>query len=258
MNNPSKSGNYNYLPFISIILSICVFCYTIWQNSKTNRFAREGIVNSNKPVLIFDSTHSSIKFNLTKHDITKQIGGKLSSTVNDEVQISDSAMHLFQFSVTNKGVDNAKVKGIFILDTTSTNDILRQRILKGQLPTENFVRSSGFEFMEIPSSFSTKYLFDLSIPLQSSDTFTTHVLIIYENDLGYLYDSYFWIKYYHPTSIGVSIIQDSVVIPPKNMNLYFKYSSLDSLTLIMNLGRAYSFYTYSSKEHLKIKSLLKY
>lgn len=258
MTTENKNNKSNSVAYLSLFLSFVVFIYSWVQNSTTNRFAREGIVNSNKPVLIIDSTQSSIKFNLDKHGITKQIGAKIGSNFNGEIQIIDSSSHLFQFSITNKGLDNAKVKGIFFMDTIGTQASIREKLRKGKLPGINFVKQSGFDFMEIPNSFSTKYMFDVSLPLNNQDTFVTHLLILYENDLGYLYDSYVWLKYYHRTFVDVAITTDSTTLPPNNLNMYFQYDSLDEITKLTFLGRAYSFYSYSTKERDKIRALLKY
>ncbi|MCK4395465.1 hypothetical protein KAW96_02600 [candidate division WOR-3 bacterium] len=121
------------------------------------------------------------------------------------------------FKVCNTGNDVATMTFYTILDTTSTEDILRKWLLaEKQLETRWDTISLDFELIDVTPGET------LTLPLKKRFQFITdtgeavlHLFILYENQFGALFDTYCWVRFECPLLTDIKKQSGKYFIPSK-------------------------------------------
>lgn len=94
----------------------------------------------------------------------------------------------------NSGNSLGKILAVLTADTTSDEPVLRKMLLDGSFKEQ---RSSFFPpYLNtelLPNDMDTlEYTHQEQVDFIDNQYFTLHLLILYENELGHLYDTYYW------------------------------------------------------------------
>jgi len=103
----------------------------------------------------------------------------------------------FKLRIVNVGHSIGKVIGIFVGDTTSAEEMIRQKLLSGAV--DRFGSKSFSSYVQnelLPDAADTlDYELENVVHWLDDQLFTVHFLMLYENDLGHLYDTYYWAQF---------------------------------------------------------------
>jgi hypothetical protein len=97
------------------------------------------------------------------------------------------------FRVINSSDHHAILRLEALIDTSSFDSILREKAISGINPKESELSYSDRPH-EIPPHDSTTLTLTTTVFSQSGSTFTLHYLLLYQNSLNQIFDSYFWIQ----------------------------------------------------------------
>jgi hypothetical protein len=116
---------------------------------------------------------------------------------------SDSVLDIYarltvdlRFAVVNDGNAVARIYSIVLTDSSSGADLARRRILNSDFSGFKLVPDSSYFRTESVTPGDTAY-FNESYRVNFSDksTFTLHFLILYQNEMKALYDTYHWARF---------------------------------------------------------------
>lgn len=218
---------------IALVLSILSFTVGSYYNSNSYKLNTKTILNNNKPIIYLDSFIAIVK----KDSVTYSGNPPVVNIINPSQEIS--------FNVENLGKDNAKIKAILYSIDSSNEDILRIEMFQDGKKRKNYKGVIYGNYHEIPNISRMRYRLTIGEYLNdyynkkqfssnnNEDTIKSHILIIYENDLGYVYDTYVWATFIvkQPFVKPLNNISDKVVlITDTIMNNYFVNYSFLSYT----------------------------
>jgi hypothetical protein len=179
-----------FLAFMLSIYSTFKSCSSEKELKRTNyEFAsiehRPRLKLSNPTITSISLKADSLPLKRTK-SIKDSIGEVLS-----ELSLS------LNIKITNIGNHTAKFDGYVLSDTTAEDPMLK-RLLKNPVALKNnskdtlviphiYKELSPLDTMNISLSYSPQYIKD--------DKFIIHLLIFYENELGQVFDTYYWITF---------------------------------------------------------------
>lgn len=143
------------------------------------------VIKVNKIFLTsFKESEDSISFH---HDL---VDSNRQTSTKSKIEID------ITFDIENVGNTNAKIISAFFTDTTSGDDILRELIYGKRLVHRNYFANNEFySFLQLQPKDQYKLKFRRKIQFINEELFALHLLIFYKNDLGILYDSYYWAKF---------------------------------------------------------------
>jgi hypothetical protein len=209
-------------------------------------------INSNnfKPIIEIDTleinTRDSVKVNEMLQKI-KSNDFKLGPDNVPEIAIPILVNTEMTFRLKNTGLHKAQLVGYFCYDTICGTSILRSRIFDEK--KVNFDNSKDFTYSEIDILPQEVEIIKIKRPLSwiVNDTFTIHLLLIYENEAGYFYDTYYWARYkYHGAIMGLKLDPNVIKVWTEN-NSFAYLEFIDANT---------SYKNYSKKEKIKTSRLL--
>ncbi|NOU19259.1 MAG: hypothetical protein HOO91_17010 [Bacteroidales bacterium] len=144
----------------------------------------------------------------------------------------------------NIGNHTAKIIGCFVADTLSEVPIIRQKLNE----FNSFQRQHLYKDINPTDTFHTGI--DYSPQFIINNKFCIHMLVLYENEIGQIYDTYYWI-HYKANEIILPNIQ-VYGFTKKVMNIYKK-----ELFRTVNFSGDNNYSTpYSEKEKNKIRNFL--
>jgi len=158
----------------------------------------------------------------------------------------------------NRGNSKADLMGWIIYDSVYGGELLREIMLNKSKATSrlNATEDSSFYRCEeiLPGDTLNKTItFPLFHP--QKDMFTVHILLLYENELGNLFDSYFWLK----GSIGeIFILVPSNVKVNNQQNIYDPKSKRDNYFKVNDYNISTNSYTKDQKEMILDDNLSNY
>lgn len=116
----------------------------------------------------------------------------------DTVGLFYSKLHLkLQIKITNIGNNNGKIVGYVIADTISKERILKDFIVDKSRYDNNSTNSLKLPYLykELNPIDSFNVELDYTPQFILSNKFIIHILLLYENDIGQLFDTYYWLEY---------------------------------------------------------------
>ncbi len=161
-----------------------------------------------------------------------------------------------KLKVTNRGNWLAKMCARFVCDTTSGSDNIREYLLDDKtrenrfrlLPTEDY-----FKLKEIAPGDTIDLGFVDKVAFMSDGSFTVHYLMLYENEVGALYDTYYWARY---QTLPVYVKPEYKTVDGKlYMRLIYNRQSFKDLLRLEETNPSWN--TYSMEEAEDIKGFLK-
>lgn len=104
----------------------------------------------------------------------------------------------FKLPITNNGNSLSKIIATCLADTLTGTDILRRWLFNGKLrklhfdilPSEDYFTSK-----EVAVGETVNLQLKRTVGFISEGQFTLHFFILYENDIGNVYDTYYWARY---------------------------------------------------------------
>ncbi|WP_258104491.1 hypothetical protein [Marinoscillum sp. MHG1-6] len=178
--------------FFAIVLSVIALTYDCSQNKKISEL-QTNLNNLNyKPTIKVDSIklinfRERVDSILITPDIADSQGiVNLKSTIETEVV----------FDLENIGTSKANIITALCIDTVSGDDKLRNFLYDG-IYKLSYDSSNGvfYKFWELQPGDKDELRFKKNIQFIDDGLFTIHLLLIYQNELGTIYDTYYWAQY---------------------------------------------------------------
>ncbi len=178
---------------IPIVLSIIGFSKSCITEKKLNDTNTQLSSITFRPLLTLSNLRiDSIMF-FSDKDIIKYDDHNITTVNIDSIYLKIRT----KIKVTNKGNSTAKILRCLISDTITDNDFLNRVFLKHEssfsiVNVSNIFKNSYQEILpsdsiDINCEFTPQTIFDGKCIL--------HVLLLYENDLGNYYNSYYWARF---------------------------------------------------------------
>ncbi len=178
--------------FLAIVLSVIALTHDCSQNRRINEL-QNNINNLNyKPTIKVDSIKlKNFREKVDSFLITPDIADSqgiinLKSTIETEVV----------FDLENIGNSKANIITALCIDTVSGDDKLRNYLHDG-IYKLSYDSSNGvfYKFWELQPGDKDELHFKKNIQFIDDGNFTIHLLLIYQNELGTIYDTYYWAKF---------------------------------------------------------------
>ncbi|MDO9629009.1 MAG: hypothetical protein Q7I99_03825 [Acholeplasmataceae bacterium] len=244
----SKKRNYNSLAIIAIIISIVSLVCDKCQDDKIEKQQYELSAINYRPSLVidtimFDSTYFYIKSaNLTGEE-NDSIG---LVTVNGEIHTKT------KIRIKNTGNANAKVLLRASLDTICGLKKIRDEIhsLNYNFFPDTIIYGPPYYVEILPNKYY-EFEFKNSFSNFDDNLIELHFFMLYVNEIGQLFDSYFWFKLKHyglKFDIKQNIHDDIVFIENSICDVKLKLSGKDSIYSSTDI--------YSYKDQKKIRNFL--
>lgn len=199
MNKETKSRWPIIVSVIAVCVSLGALIWNAYQESKIYEHSITIDALSHKPLLepVEEVELESIGLKLTgKPRKLRGIFKDSVFVVVGETLVIDCDVN-GTFKVCNTGNDVATLTYYTILDTISTDDILRKWLLgEKQIETRWDTISMDFKHIDITPGET------LSLPVKKRFQFVSetgeailHIFLLYENQFGALFDTYYWVRF---------------------------------------------------------------
>jgi hypothetical protein len=185
------------LPIVALLIALASLSYTIYNNSLVRRLKFENDGSKNRPLLKFEKVekfHYTLESNPISHDeLLKQIDAGKVPNINLKLTVDPEIV------VTNDGSSVATVIFNAVTDKYSGLPEMRKALL-----SENYEEFCTVKLLDefyqtitlLPGkSIPFRYPHEIGNINFEKDEFTIHYLTIYTNEIGNVYDSYFWIRF---------------------------------------------------------------
>jgi len=230
---------------IAIIISLIAISIDWRQNIRLDKLQYELNSLNFKPVIevsdvfltSFRERFDSITFLADKVDSTGLI--KMKSEIETDIT----------FNIKNIGNSNAKIVAAFCIDTISGDDKLRELIYREGL-THKYDSSNNefYSFQQLQPKYKDKLKFHKKIDFVNNETFAIHLLVLYKNDMGILYDSYYWAKFQKK-----DLLIDFIVDSRNGQIVYSKIvGDMRDYVKFIDENIAYKIYTKEEKENFEL------
>lgn len=169
-----------FISILAIVMSIISAGINYFHNKEIERIEYGLNAVKNRPIVKIKIPH-----------ITEEI---------PEISNNENDLYLkFDLLYENKGKNKASILFTTWRDTTSGEELLRKAFFNKEIPKiteknhddKKFIRSS----LEILTDEVFKDFIYKKVNLSKDSTFTFHILVFYENDLGQIFDTYHWFRF---------------------------------------------------------------
>lgn len=191
-----------------IMIGILVFAYaSFFQNSGTVSKQQEQKIQDDAKIDSLKFENNSIKYRPN----IRVIGDPILEKVwfdSSEIEIKDLdnnfisypfviKCHLkLKFRLVNEGNSLADIISIISIDTTSADIVVRRRLLDPKFTRYKFDAFHPFFNNEmLPKIDTLDYNHTEGIDFLKDQLFTLHFLILYENELEQIFDTYYWVQF---------------------------------------------------------------
>ena len=171
---------------------------------------------SNKP----DVVSFNIKFNPSK---LEEITSNKNLSSNELIELDAQLSLKFKMNIFNDGYQKASLILNFIADTLTDVDFMRDVILTKRIDKIEYknIPAPNYMINELQPGDATELSFNHNIQFFRDRKFTIHYILFYENELGILYDTYFWFVFKMNT---LHIQEDFKKV---NSDIYHRYAVTD-------------------------------
>ena len=186
----------NFIQIIAIfaasVLSIISLCMDCSQRSKIDEldYRTKALTFQPKLKVISKPFIEGIKVRL---DRTRQ-----PEFDQNTVTVSFNLTIKSKLRLVNVGSALARILALVGTDTLSGSPSIRKIILKEESRkdrVETAFWSGYFDLPEVLPEDTTELKFEHNVQFVSDGEFTLHYLILYENQVGVYYDTYYWVRY---------------------------------------------------------------
>jgi hypothetical protein len=230
------------IAFIALIVSILSFWRDCGQDKEIDKINFLSNAVQHQPTLVsvskLDITNVwlepvSVKVPLDTHDSTEPVGIPLETNILIKTNIK----------LTNVGNSNAKIIAVMMSDSLTANPFIRNAMLdpERKMTTVQSMLPPFLKSELLPNNSDTTQI-ELTYKIHNvrDNLFTLHYLILYENDLGNIYDTYYWNQYrihfvFHPPFVledgkpKISISKEKVSVDLEDlMRLQYEKSSYNT------------------------------
>jgi hypothetical protein len=147
------------------------------------------------------------------------------------------------FFLKNVGNSKAKLIAAICTDTLSGNDIIKKSVLEKGLKGTTLKQNDYYLYLELLPNETKTLKFNKTIGFVGKESFTIHLLLLYQNDLDVLYDTYYWARFYKKEIIPTYLVDSTV---STITGVQFSKKSLNGHLKFIDDNNAYSI--YSEKE----------
>lgn len=231
-----------------IIISVIGFFRDCSQDNRINKLQYELNANNYKPIIQVDSvTLTDIYETLRPINIQKNI-----EDTSSTIDVKSNFKTKITFHLENIGNSNAKIVASILIDTISGNEKIRETMFNKNIPFK--IDTSGIDFYEklqIQQQKKKDIIFSHEVNFFVNNTFTMHLLIIYYNDMGMLYDTYYWVRFKKKD------LNFTAIVDTWNNNIVgLKIEKNDLNNYLQRIDDNNTYKIYSLKEKKKIEKLL--
>lgn len=191
----------NIIAASALILSIFAYCQQDLRNQKEEKrnFEEDALQFNPRLTIIGDPKIKNFNFTVRfpKNSFAPDFNPTEVDTPTIVGKVAGQLPITTTFRVLNKGNSLAKIFAILFSDTLSDRPVIREMInSKGFHKRDIFFEPvEDYFHNEIQPGDSTNLKIEIPVTFIKNSTFTIHCLILYENELGVLYDTYLWAVY---------------------------------------------------------------
>lgn len=172
---------------------------------------------------------------------------------SDTLAINGKYTAITEFRVFNDGESLAKILAYVISDTLSELPIIRKYLHSDSLNAKPFVIDflPDFSIDELQPGDTTSVKIRHEIKFPKQGRFTIHILMLYENQMGILYDTYFWAVFENlPTVFRQEFrIKDNQL----QTRVLPDYETSRNILKCTTTKPSYDFYDLKQAQHIKNK-----
>ncbi|MCE5251109.1 hypothetical protein LLG96_12905 [bacterium] len=202
-----------FFTIIAILISIFGYYSNVKQNAKINKMNFQIRSMEYKPNLVIQ------KEPLIEFFIPKILPEKTITTDNHIIEffVEIDSLRL-KLEVKNEGNHSARLCAVIQTDSTAGYTMLRNILLDKKLRNRQLKSAILFPdfYQNIELKNNQTKIFDEKYPIiqfPKDSEFVLHFLYLYTNDIGILYDTYYWARY------SIKEVQSENDIPE---NIYYK------------------------------------
>jgi hypothetical protein len=239
----------NFWSLTAIIISIISLCYDRSQNDKIDKQQYELSAINYRPCLVIDTImFDSTSFRIKTADLTGQVNDSTGLiTVKGEIFVKT------KIRIRNTGNSNAKVILAATVDTICGLKKIRDELfsLNYNFFPDSIMMDSPY-YIDIMPNKSYDYIINNKFSNFKENKIELHFFILYENEIGQLFDSYCWVKLKH-SELNIDIKGN------ENEKSYIINNEIKDVKLSFQQNESIYFSTdiYNLEDNMKIKKFLK-
>jgi len=160
--------------------------------------------------------------------------------------------------ITNVGTSLARLYAVLCSDTLSGDINIRKKLIaknEEKLHLTLFPIEDYYKTKEIPPNDTFIIEFKQVLQCVSEGKFTLHYFILYDNEIGSLYDRYYWARY-HAREYGTEP-KTKTKVSKNGFTVETKFSAIYPKDHLIIVNSNSSAYTYSLREAKIVKDLIK-
>jgi len=163
-----------------------------------------------------------------------------------DIKVNSKIQTDINFDLINIGNSTAKIVAAYCIDTVSGDAKLRELIYKKVIELQfDSSNNEFYTYWHLLPSDKDKLKFHKTIDFINKNIFTIHLLLFYENDLGMLYDTYYWARF------KKNDLTFGVLVDPRNEKLIAARLEDDFKEYVKKIddNNAYKVYSKKEKKH---------
>lgn len=179
----------------ALALAVLGFVRNCSQEDKIDQLSYETMALEHRPLLKIAGNPTVLGFKFSSESISMDT--LLNAPIGDSIIdiYGDLTLNL-RFAVFNEGNAVAHISAFAVADTTSGDALARRMILSGDhsrmklLPDSSYYRERS-----IPPGDTGYFEVDHVVRFSDSGSFTIHFLLLYQNDMSAIFDTYHWARF---------------------------------------------------------------
>ncbi len=239
----------NIWSIIAIIISIVSLGFDKCQSDKIDNQQYELSAINYRPCLVIDTImFDSISFKIKTADLTGQ--------VNDSTGLITAKGDIFvktKITIRNTGNSNAKVILVATVDTICGLKKIRDELfsLNYNFFPDSIIMESPY-YIDIMPNKCYDYIINNKFSNFKENKIELHFFLLYENEIGQLFDSYCWVKLIH-SELNIDIKGN------EREKSYIINNEIKDVKLSFQQNESTYFSTdiYNLEDNMKIKKFLK-
>lgn len=168
------------------------------------------------------------------------------------VEVKSTIKITAEYKVTNVGNSTAIIVAYAFADSVYSKPFLRQKMLSIDFSKISYSTFPDFYKNQLLPGDTTIIPLDYVVQFNKEGKIITHCVIFYENDLGHLYDTYFWIVYENIPQNFLSYVMFRKIKEGLEVSSAIIPEDKNKIPIARIANQSY--YNYDYKTALKLKS----
>lgn len=181
-----------------------------------------------------------------------KISGKQNYLFETVLDVLCSLQIIANITVVNKGNTIGNYIGYMFTDKASGESYLREVLTREDSTINNIPFEDYFKKTDIKPNDTLVINISTVVQHWDESNFTLHLLLLYGNELGVLYDTYHWVKY----ETAPLLAKPEYFVSSENIGTRFIYNSKQYVSGIKEIDHNTSWEIYPRPESKKIKIFL--